>query len=411
MVLEPGALAGHVLSPRCGLLDRLGLALIAAVAPHFALLAMQQLRQHVAVRHAGRAGRHRVDVALLRIHADVRLQPEVPLLALARLVHLRIALTARVLSRRRRVEDGRIHDRAGLDLDALGFQMHVHRLQHQTAKLVLLQQMPEAQHRRLVRCRSHAKVHSNEPAYRRRLIQQLFHAGVRQAKPLLHEVGPEHDRQTDWLTTLASLRIVRSHQRLKPRPRNHLLHLIQKQLASRLPTVLLKHRLTRQTLLLHRNHLAAIRLINHSKVAELVQRFPNVGQTARNYRRLYPQANIWSFEPAPDSFRELEHCLPNKFTAMRLALSDRQGEAQLNIGDESYTNSLLVRGNHAGKTIDVATDTIDNICSSYDISEIDILKIDVEGAATRVLNGAAQMLSRRAVKAVFIEVYFTPAYR
>jgi FkbM family methyltransferase len=137
----------------------------------------------------------------------------------------------------------------------------------------------------------------------------------------------------------------------------------------------------------------------------------NVGQTAKNYRRLYPQANIWSFEPAPDPFRELEHCLPNKFTAMRLALSDCKGEAQLNIGDQSYTNSLLVRGNHAGKTIDVATDTVDNICSSYDINEIDILKIDVEGAETRVLNGAAQMLSRSAVKAVFIEVYFTPAYK
>jgi len=137
----------------------------------------------------------------------------------------------------------------------------------------------------------------------------------------------------------------------------------------------------------------------------------NLGQSAKNYRRLYPQANIWSFEPAPDSFRELEHCLPNKFTAMRVALSDSKGEAQLNIGDESYTNSLLVRGNHAGKTINVATDTIDEICSSYDISEIDILKIDVEGSETRVLNGAAQMLGRRAVKAVFIEVYFDPAYR
>jgi FkbM family methyltransferase len=137
----------------------------------------------------------------------------------------------------------------------------------------------------------------------------------------------------------------------------------------------------------------------------------NVGQSAKNYRKLYSQANIWSFEPTPDSFRELEHCLPNKFTAMRLALSDCKGETQLNIGNESYTNSMLVRGNHAGKTIDVATDTVDNICRSYDISEIDILKIDVEGAETRVLNGAAQMLTRRAVKAVFIEVYFTSAYK
>ncbi|MBB5338103.1 FkbM family methyltransferase [Tunturiibacter gelidoferens] len=137
----------------------------------------------------------------------------------------------------------------------------------------------------------------------------------------------------------------------------------------------------------------------------------NVGQTAKNYRRLYPQANIWSFEPAPESFKELEHCLSYKFTPMRLALSDLKGSAQLNIGDESYTNSLLVRGNGARRTIDVATDTVDNICNSYRVHEIDILKIDVEGAETRVLNGAVEMFSRRAIKAVFIEVYFTPAYR
>jgi hypothetical protein len=33
--------------------------------------------------------------------------------------------------------------RARLDLEALGLQMHVHRVQHQPAKIVLLQQMTE----------------------------------------------------------------------------------------------------------------------------------------------------------------------------------------------------------------------------------------------------------------------------
>src|ERR1700731_4409722 len=75
---------------------------------------------------------------------SVRLQPEVPLLSLARLVHLRVALAALVLGRTRSMEDGRIHDRAGRDADALGLQMHVDRLQHQLAQCVLLQKMAEA---------------------------------------------------------------------------------------------------------------------------------------------------------------------------------------------------------------------------------------------------------------------------
>jgi hypothetical protein len=49
-------------------------------------------------------------MAFFRVHSDVRLQSEVPLLPLARLVHLRIALSAPVLGRRRRMNNGRIDD-------------------------------------------------------------------------------------------------------------------------------------------------------------------------------------------------------------------------------------------------------------------------------------------------------------
>jgi hypothetical protein len=61
---------------------------------------------------------------------------------------------------------------------------------------------------------------------------------------------------------------------LQRRPWNHLLHLVQKQLPPTLPPVLLKHTLTRQTLLLHRNLLAVIRLVNQPSDAELVQTLP-----------------------------------------------------------------------------------------------------------------------------------------
>ena len=66
---------------------------------------------------------------------------------------------------------------------------------------------------------------------------------------------------------------MRTNPRLHRRPWNHDLHLIQKQLATRLPTILLKHTLTRQDPLLHRNHITAIRLINQAVNAELGQRF------------------------------------------------------------------------------------------------------------------------------------------
>ena len=45
----------------------------------------------------------------------MRLQPEVPLVALPGLVHLGSRSPLLVLGRRRRMDDGRIHDRAGRD--------------------------------------------------------------------------------------------------------------------------------------------------------------------------------------------------------------------------------------------------------------------------------------------------------
>jgi hypothetical protein len=49
IVLELCALTGHVLGFWSGLFDRLCVALIAAVAPHLALFAVQQVGQHVLV--------------------------------------------------------------------------------------------------------------------------------------------------------------------------------------------------------------------------------------------------------------------------------------------------------------------------------------------------------------------------
>jgi FkbM family methyltransferase len=137
----------------------------------------------------------------------------------------------------------------------------------------------------------------------------------------------------------------------------------------------------------------------------------NVGQSAKTYRRLYPQAEIWSFEPFPVTYEQLRRSLADeRFHPKDLALSDRISKAELNIGAVSITNSLLRRQTDTGKAIEIQTDTIDHFCSENGISNIDILKVDVEGAEDRVFSGAREMFSRRAIRSVFVEVYFRPVY-
>ena len=72
----------------------------------------QQLRQYRAVGHVGRRRHHRVDHLRLNltIHADVCLHPELPLLALLRLRHLRVPLLLAILRRTGRVDGSGVHD-------------------------------------------------------------------------------------------------------------------------------------------------------------------------------------------------------------------------------------------------------------------------------------------------------------
>ena len=86
--------------------------------------------------YVGDTGRRRTDRmhnAFLRIHADVRLHAEVPLIAFARLMHCRVAFFLLVLRRAGRVDDRRINNRAGRDADAARGQVQVHRIEHLTA--------------------------------------------------------------------------------------------------------------------------------------------------------------------------------------------------------------------------------------------------------------------------------------
>jgi FkbM family methyltransferase len=137
----------------------------------------------------------------------------------------------------------------------------------------------------------------------------------------------------------------------------------------------------------------------------------NIGQSAKTYRRLYPLAEIWSFEPFPATYKTLRRSLSDdRFHPIALALSDRVSKTELNVGAESITNSLLRRQTDTGRTVEIQMDTIDHFCCEQGISNIDILKVDVEGAEDRVFRGAREMFSRGAIRSVFVEVYFRPVY-
>lgn len=151
----------------------------------------------------------------------------------------------------------------------------------------------------------------------------------------------------------------------------------------------------------------------------------HMGETAREYLELFPKAHVWSFEPFPDSYRQLARVLEGRPRAhpQQLAVADKPGTLTLNVNSYSVTNSLLPTlvesASAAGmqgmmgtqKKVDVQTTTIDEFCAANSIDHIDILKIDVQGVADKVIAGAAGMFARKRVRSIYMEINFVQLYQ
>lgn len=146
-----------------------------------------------------------------------------------------------------------------------------------------------------------------------------------------------------------------------------------------------------------------------------------VGEVATKYKQIFPQSTIYCFEPFPASFQKLNQlCRDTSIKTHQIAFSDKEGTTTFHTNVDLSCNSLLPPTEsdykcYSAKSIkdgeiQVDTNTIDNFCFDSDISGIDILKLDVEGAEVKVLDGASKMLSKQAIKLIYSEVMFIPHY-
>ena len=108
----------------------------------------------------------------------MRLQPEAPVLAFARLTDRLVTLFLLALSRLMHMEDRRIHYGAGRDPDSFRGQMFVHPAQHRTTQFTLFEQMTKPADGFLIRQSRTAKVHAGDLAKHRRLVKRLLHARI-----------------------------------------------------------------------------------------------------------------------------------------------------------------------------------------------------------------------------------------
>lgn len=146
-----------------------------------------------------------------------------------------------------------------------------------------------------------------------------------------------------------------------------------------------------------------------------------IGEVTKTYRKIFPRASLFCFEPFPDSFRELEQLSTDPLVKIyQVAVSDQTGKTTLNVNADVSCNSIFPRpqsrpayySSEARNVdqIEIDTITIDRFCSQENIKRIDILKLDVEGAEIKALNGAHNTLLHHAVTLIYMEVMFIPHY-
>ena len=104
------------------------------------------------------------------------------------------------------------------------------------------------------------------------------------------------------------------------------------------------------------------------------------------------------------------------------AASCKDGNAIFNVNISSATNSLLATDDRGSSfwgdrlldtisRIQVNTTTVDIFCKETGISNIDILKMDVQGAEFSVLKGATDMLENQQIALIYTELILCPTYK
>ena len=148
----------------------------------------------------------------------------------------------------------------------------------------------------------------------------------------------------------------------------------------------------------------------------------NVGQSIEKFRQVWPGAEIHSFEPNPPTFTALSKKWGNTpgIVLNNVALSDsiktapfhatRISEVASLLSPTERMRSLSAEHKYDYELISLQTETMDNYCLKTDCTNMDILKIDVQGSELAVLKGAQAQLQRGIISSIYVETTFADCY-
>jgi FkbM family methyltransferase len=140
----------------------------------------------------------------------------------------------------------------------------------------------------------------------------------------------------------------------------------------------------------------------------------NEGQFAGACAGAFPAAEVWSFEPVPDTFARLQagaSAAGPRVKPFCLGLGERDETRTIKLYPHSTMNSLADRpafeDAHSPPIgeIPVAVRSLDSFCREHQVTAIDLLKVDTEGYDLSVFRGGVGLLGSAAVRFLTTEFY------
>lgn len=122
-----------------------------------------------------------------------------------------------------------------------------------------------------------------------------------------------------------------------------------------------------------------------------------------------PSAQVFAFEPHPETFQKLQRNLPN-IQAFNVGMGSAAGSFTMyDYADQASSHASLYAEvftdihQRPHRSFDIEIRTLDAVIPELGIEHIDLLKVDVEGHELEVFKGAAQCLQKGMVQAIQFE--------
>lgn len=135
----------------------------------------------------------------------------------------------------------------------------------------------------------------------------------------------------------------------------------------------------------------------------------NIGEWARAALAVNPDLQLHCFEPSSDTFDRLQNNgFPPNVSLNQFGLGSAPGELDLHVvetasGMNSVYNRRGVFLTQEDNIERIKIDTLDGYCQSRGITQIDFIKVDVEGHELEVFKGMRGLLAAGAVRVIQFE--------